>query len=93
VAHSQEGGGATRAGQARDADRVAAVVLHVLAGAPRVLTVAQIAVACERDPRRSADRETIERALSGLVEDGLAYRRGACFGATRAALRALELSF
>jgi hypothetical protein len=60
---------------------------------PQELTVTQIAVACERDPRRRADRRTIERALGELVEDGLAYRRGACFGATRAALRAFELSF
>jgi hypothetical protein len=69
-------------------------VLHVLvADGPRALTVAQIAAACERDPRRETDREAIEQALRGLVEDGLAYRRGARLGATRAALRAFELSF
>jgi hypothetical protein len=65
----------------------------LVAAVPEALTVAQIARACARDHRRGADVEEIERALSGLVEDGLAYRRGACFGATRAALRAFELSF
>ncbi len=70
------------------------MVVHVLVAAgPQALTVAQIARECERDPQRRADQQEIERALSGLVEDGLAYRRGARFGATRAALRAFELSF
>jgi Arc/MetJ family transcription regulator len=70
------------------------VVLHVLVSrGSGHLTAAQVALACERDPGLPADREAIGRALRELVEDGLTYRRGALFGATRAALRAFELGF
>jgi hypothetical protein len=95
VAHSrEERRRAARASPRRDHDRVAAVVLHVLVSCgPGTLTAAQVALACERDPGLSADREVIGQALRELVEDGLAYRRGALFGATRAALRAFELGF
>ena len=75
-------------------DRIAAVVLHVLVShGPGTLTPAQVALACERDPGLPADGEAIGWALGELVEDGLAYRRGVRFGATRAAVRARELRF
>ncbi len=78
----------------RHPDLLAAVVLHtlVLAG-PRTMTIEQTIVACERDPGSQAERAEIEAALRGLSADGLAYRRGARVGATRAALRADALSF
>jgi hypothetical protein len=78
----------------RNPDLLAAVVLHtlVMAGS-RGTTIARTIEACERDPGSQADREEIEAALRGLSADGLAYRRGAQVGATRAALRADALSF
>lgn len=78
----------------RHPDLLAAVVLHtlVLAG-PLNMTIEQVIEACERDPGSQADRKEIEAALRGLSADGLAYRRGARVGATRAALRADALSF
>ncbi len=70
------------------------MALHTLvAGGARTLTAAQVALACERDPGLATDREAIALALAELVDDGLAYARGGRFGATRAALRASELSF
>jgi len=78
----------------RHPDLLAAVVLHTLVRAgPRGITLAQTIAACERDPASQAEREEIETALRGLSADGLAYRRGARVGATRAALRADALSF
>jgi hypothetical protein len=72
-------------------------VLHTLvqAGA-RGITVERTIVACERDPGSRAERDEIERALRGLIADGLAWRRGERairVGPTRAALRADALSF
>jgi hypothetical protein len=88
--HSNDPAGPTNP----DPDLLAAVVLHVLlAAAPASLTLAQTAIACERDPADGADRAAIERALIGLVADGLASHSGALFAATRAALRAEQLSF
>jgi hypothetical protein len=75
-------------------DWLAAVVLHTLVRAEsHRATVTQTILACERDPTRPAERAEIERALEGLIADGLAYRRGAQVGPTRAALRADALSF
>jgi hypothetical protein len=75
-------------------DLLAAVVLHTLVMAgPRSVSLRQTIAACERDPENPTDREQIEAALRGLIADGLAYRRGARLGATRAALRADSLSF
>jgi hypothetical protein len=77
-----------------DPDLLAAVVLHTLIRAgPQAVPLPRTIVACERDPSDSTDRVAIEAALQGLIADGLAYRRGARFGATRAALRADALSF
>lgn len=75
-------------------DLLAAVVLHTLvqAGAHGTTTARTIA-ACERDPDSQADRTEVEAALQSLIADGLAYRRGARVGPTRAALRADALSF
>jgi hypothetical protein len=80
-------------------DLLAAVVLHALLSAAntlsaeRTVTLAQATAACERDPASQADRAAIERALRGLIADGLAHRGGGRFGATRAALRADALRF
>jgi hypothetical protein len=79
---------------AQTTDLLAAVVLHTLtrAGAQGT-TLTQTIAACERDPGNADERAEIERALESLSADGLAYRRGAWVGATRAALRADALSF
>jgi hypothetical protein len=74
-------------------DLLAAVVLHVLLASPHPLTLAQAAAACERDPASPSERAAIERALDGLIADGLAELRGSRFAATRAALRADALRF
>jgi len=80
--------------QPRHPDLLAAVVLHTLVSAgPGGLSVTSAIEGCERDPSSEAERAEIERALEGLSADGLAYRRGARVGATRAALRADALSF
>jgi hypothetical protein len=77
-----------------DPDLLSAVVLHTLVRAgPGGATPAQTIEACERDPARAAERSEVERALAGLICDGLAYRRGGRVAATRAALRADALSF
>lgn len=77
-----------------DPDLLAAVVLQALLGAaPGAITLEQVTVACERDPSDQTERGAIERALQGLIADGLARRRGARFCATHAALRADALRF
>lgn len=57
------------------------------------MTLEQAATACERDPASLSERAAIERALDGLIADGLAELRGLRFAATRAALRADALRF
>jgi hypothetical protein len=80
-------------------DLLAAVVLHtLLSGAREGMSVVAVARACERDPDEQHDIEEIEAALAILLEDGLAEREGrasrqASYRATRAAIRATELSF
>jgi len=74
-------------------DLLAAVLLHVLISAhPERLTVDQAAAACERSPTEQRERELVEQPLREMVDDGLACHREERFGATRAALRAHELS-
>jgi hypothetical protein len=75
-------------------DLLAAVVLHTLvtqgcAG----LSVAQVASACERDPKDPADIDEIEAALELLLGDTLAQCKDDLYRPTRAAARAAELSF
>ncbi|MGA9315511.1 MAG: hypothetical protein WBV77_12895 [Solirubrobacteraceae bacterium] len=54
-------------------DLLAAVVLHTLVSEARDgMTVAAVAVACERDPDEPDDLEEIEAALQLLLKDGLA---------------------
>jgi hypothetical protein len=68
-------------------------VLHTLVrGGPRGATVERTIASCERDPRDQAERAEVEAALRGLIADGLAWRRNARVGPTRAALRADALS-
>jgi hypothetical protein len=75
-------------------DLLAAVVLHaLLSAAPGALTVTQATSSVERDPVDQAERTAVAQALQSLIADGLARRRGECFGATRAALRADALRF
>lgn len=79
-----------------DPDLLAAVVLHTLVAEGRDgIAVEQMAHACERDPHDPADRQAIQAALDGLLDDGLARRdgMGGVFAPTRAAIRASELSF
>lgn len=73
---------------------MAAVVLHALVHEGRSgLTLADVAIACERDPSAPEEMREITQALEILTADGLAQRRGELFCPTRAAVRADELSF
>lgn len=75
-------------------DLLAAVVLHTLVGEGRDgMTVARVAVACERDPDRASDIDEIIGALAILLDDELAQREGGIYRPTRAAIRAAELTF
>jgi hypothetical protein len=79
---------------APDPDLLAAVVLHTLVSEGREgLTVAQVAVACERSPHHPGEEREIEQALAILVNDGLAMCEDDLYRPTRPALRAAELSF
>ena len=90
------------AGGAADPDLLAAVVLHTLVGpgdecglgrsAP-ALTLAQVALACERDPAAPAELAEVGHALGVLLAADLARPEGDRYRATRAAVRAAELSF
>ena len=73
---------------------MAAVVLHILVvAAPATLTLEEIINADERDTADARDRALIQRALGGLLVDGLAHEHAGRFAPTRAAVRAAELSF
>lgn len=75
-------------------DLLSAVVVHVLVSRyPRVLTVAEVARACERNVGKLKELEEIELALQWIERDRLATRRGDDWLATRPAVRAAELSF
>jgi hypothetical protein len=77
-----------------DPDLLAAVVLQTLVGAGAAgLTLRQVARACERDPDRLPQAREVEVALRILIDDELATRDGDLYRATRAAIRAAELSF
>jgi hypothetical protein len=77
-----------------DPDLLAAVVLQTLVGAgPAGLTLPQVARACERQPDRLPEAREVEVALRILIDDELATRDGDLYRATRAAIRAAELSF
>ncbi len=84
----------------RDPDLLAAVVLHTLVSHGRGgegqrdgMTLAEVAIACERDPTNAAARREVRAALEILLADDLASRRAALWRPTRAAVRAAELSF
>jgi hypothetical protein len=80
----------------RHPDLLAAVVLHTLVSEGRDgMTLARVAVACERDPNDPVEIQEIESALEILLEDELARRDGGrqLFAPTRAAVRACELTF
>lgn len=90
MANSQEDSGAA----SDDPDLLAAVVLHTLvSSAGQAQSLAEIVKACERDPASTHDRKAVETAITSLLDDGLAIAGGGGFAATRAALRAAELSF
>ncbi|HEX5308601.1 MAG TPA: hypothetical protein VFW38_05910 [Solirubrobacteraceae bacterium] len=75
-------------------DLLAAVVLETLVeadGGP--LTHEQIALACERRPEDARESEEIDKALRILMSDRLVRGDGESFRATRAAIRAAQLSF
>ena len=56
-------------------DLLAAVVLHTLVAEGRDgMTTADVARACERNPRDPADAREVDAAIEILVEDGLAER-------------------
>jgi hypothetical protein len=75
-------------------DALSGVVVHVLVSEyPQILTLAEVAKECERDPDRPDERHEIELALRWIAVDGLAEPRDAGWIATRPAVRAAELSF
>lgn len=75
-------------------DLLAAVVLETLVEANgQALTHQQIALACERRPGDARESEEIYEALRILLGDQLASAAGEGFRATRAAIRAAQLSF
>ena len=75
-------------------DLLAAVVLDALVSEGRAgMTVEQVAIACERDPRDPQEALEIEAALEILLDDGLATGENGLHRPTRAAIRAAELSF
>lgn len=57
------------------------------------MTLAEVALACERDPANATERSEVERALEILRADELASHDGDVWRPTRAAIRAAELSF
>jgi hypothetical protein len=62
-------------GSSQHPDLLAAVVLHTLLSEAREgISVAAVAIACERDPNEPDDLAEIEAALRLLIEDGLAER-------------------
>jgi hypothetical protein len=92
VANSQD------EGFSQHPDLLAAVVLHTLVSEARDgMSVAAIAVACDRDPDAERDIEEIVAALEILLIDGLAeYETDPpplLYRPTHAAIRANELSF
>lgn len=77
-----------------DPDLLAAVVLDTLiASAGTGMTLAQVARACERRPRRRSEAHEIRVALAILIDDELATREGELYRATRAAIRAEQLRY
>ena len=75
-------------------DLLAAVVLHTLVSeGGEGMTVARVAVACDRSPNHPGEEREIELALAILVGDGLARCEEDLYRPTRAAIRAAELSF
>jgi hypothetical protein len=79
--------------QRRKLDLLAAVVLHILVTARKVLPVVKIAEECERDYANADERAEVELALGWLAEDKLVSQQDDGWLATRPAVRATELSF
>jgi hypothetical protein len=80
--------------QSKQIDMLAAVVLDTLVRAhPRPISVEDVANECERDPSVPEEQAEVELALRWLLGDELAHERDDAFAATRAAVRASELSF
>lgn len=70
------------------------MVLHTLVTEGHEgMTLAEVALACERDPLNPPELRETEMALRILLEDDLAKGDGDLFRPTRAAVRAAELSF
>lgn len=76
-------------------DQLAAVVLHHLATASdrKVLSTEHVTREVERDPNVADEQREVDVALRLLVADDLAHRRLQGWEASRAAVRANELSF
>lgn len=75
-------------------DALSAVVLHVLVVVhPQKQTLAEVAKECERDLGNPEEREEVELALRWIAGDELAARQEDGWIASRAAVRAAELSF
>jgi hypothetical protein len=75
-------------------DLLAGVVMYELIEvSPRALTVEQVCRKAERKPKNPEERAEVEAALRVLVADKLARKQDDKWVATRAAVRAEELSF
>jgi hypothetical protein len=79
----------------QEVDQLAAVVLHHLATAsdPKVLSTEHVTREVERDTNVADEQREVDVALRLLVTDHLAHRRPQGWEASRAAVRANELSF
>lgn len=89
---SRAGGGVT-AGRSDSTSRGHSGDARPTQGSDPSMTLADIAIACERDPANANDRREVERALEILRADELASHDGDRWRPTRAAIRAAELSF
>ncbi len=81
--------------QRQNVDQLAAVVLYHLTTTsdPKVVSTERVTREVERDPQVADEQREVDVALRLLVADELAHRRPQGWEASRAAVRASELSF
>lgn len=70
-----------------------AVMYDLIDASPKGMTIEQVCRKTERKPKNADERAEVEGALRVLVADELARQEGDKWIATRAAVRAYELSF
>jgi hypothetical protein len=77
----------------QDVDPLAGAVMYTLIEAQKALAIEQVCRKTERKPKNPEERAEVEAALRVLVADKLARKQDDKWVATRAAVRAEELSF